>query len=55
MTAVTIQELSSNLLNSIPEQNVSGTVFFPSVLKNRTSLLLKSETYHPFPDSKNCF
>ena len=28
---------------------------FPSVLKNGTSWMIKSEIYHPFLDSKNCF
>ena len=57
MTAVTIQELSQsqNFLNSIPEQKASGTVSFPSVLKNGTSWMIKSEIYHPSPDSKNRF
>ena len=53
MIAVTIQELSQsrNLLSSIPKQKASVTLSFPFVLKNRTSSLLKSEIYHPLPDS----
>ena len=56
MTVVTIQGLSQswNLLNSIPKQKASVTLSFPSVLKNGTSWMLKSEIYYPFPDSKNC-
>ena len=55
MTAVTIQELSQswNLLNSILEQKASLTLSLHSILKNGTSWMLKSEIYHPFPDSKN--
>ena len=55
MTAVTTQKLSQsrNLLNSIAEQKVSVKLSFPSVLKNGASWMLKSEVYHPFPDSKN--
>ena len=57
MTAVTIQELSQsqNFLKLIPEQKASGTVSFPSVLKNGTSWMIKSEICHPSPDSKNRF
>ena len=57
MTAVTTQKLSQsrNLLNSIAEQKVSVKLSFPSVLKNGASWMLKSEVYHPFPDSKKCF
>ena len=56
MTAVTIQELSQSrkLLNSIAKQKAS-TLSFPSGLKNGTSWMLKSQTYHPFPDSKISF
>ena len=47
MAAVTVQELSQsrNLLNSIAEQKASVTLSFPSVLKNGTSWMLKSEIY----------
>ena len=37
-----------NLFNSIPEQKASVTLSFPSVLKNGTSWMIKSEIYHPF-------
>ena len=58
MTAATIsQEISQNrnLLNSIPEQKASIAFSFPPALKNGTSWILKSEIYHPFPDSSNHF
>ena len=57
MRAVTIQELSQsrNLLNSITEQKASVTRSFHSVLKNGKSRMLKSEIYHPLPESKNHF
>ena len=52
MTAVTIQELSQirNLLNSIAKQKASATLSFPSVLKNGTSSMIRSEVFLPFPD-----
>ena len=57
MTGGTIQKLSQsqNLLNFIAKQKASLKLSFPSVLKNKTSWMLKSETYHLFLDSKNCF
>ena len=57
MTGGTIQKLSQsqNLLNFISKQKASLKLSFPSVLKNKTSWMLKSETYHLFLDSKNCF
>ena len=57
MTGVTIQKLSQsqNLFNSTAKQKASETLSFPSVLKNKTSWMLKSDTYHLFLDSKNCF
>ena len=39
--------LYSDILNK-----TSVTLSFPSVLKNETYWILKSEIYHPFPDSK---
>ena len=45
---------SKSELNSILYQNkkASLTLSFLSVSKNGTSWMLKSEIYHPFPDSK---
>ena len=51
----TTAQSKAELLNSIAEQKASVTLSFPSVLKNGTSWMLKSETYHLFPDSKNSF
>ena len=45
----------ANLSNSLPEQEASATLSFPSVLKNGTSWMIKSEIYHPFLIQKIVF
>ena len=54
---ITIQKLSRsrNLVSFATEQKALVPLSFPSVLKNGTSWMIKSEIYHPFLDSKNCF
>ena len=42
-------------LNSTAKQKHSVTLSFPSVLKNGTSQILKSEIYHRFLNSKKRF